>query len=380
MIKIVADNKIPFLSGALEGAARVEYVSGSEISREHLMDADALITRTRTRCNRELLEGTSVRFIASATIGYDHIDTEYCQKHGIGWTNAPGCNSSSVEQYVVSTLLWLATHRDMKLGTLVLGVIGIGNVGSKVANAARTLGIEVLQNDPPRERLEGSTEFVSLDELKAQSDIISLHVPLNRGGEDNTYHLINREFLSSLKKEAVLINSSRGPVVDEEALLEGIRSGILSDVILDVYESEPDIRRELLESITLATPHIAGYSLDGKANGTRMSVEAISRFFDLGLDHWSPDNIPAPGLPEILGDASDADPLELLWDIYSQTYDISSDDARLRSAPENFERQRGDYPFRREPAAYAVRLFQGYPELRIILEKLGFDVLSDHCM
>jgi len=237
-----------------------------------------------------------------------------------------------------------------------------------------------LLNDPPRERREGKAEFVSLEKLKAQADILSLHVPLNRGGEDNTYHLINREFLSSVKKGSFLINSSRGSVVDEEALLEGIRSGILSDVILDVFENEPDIRRDLLEALTLATPHIAGYSLDGKANGTTMSVRAISRFFGLGLDHWSPDNIPAPELPEILCDTSDTKLSELLWEIYSQTYDISSDDQRLRSAPENFEKLRGDYPFRREPAAYAVRLFQGYPELRSILEKLGFDVLSDQCM
>jgi len=380
MIKIVADNKIPFLAGALEGVARVVYLPGNEISRENLRHADALIIRTRTRCNRELLEGTSIRFIASATIGYDHIDTEYCREHGIGWTNAPGCNSSSVEQYVVSALLWLANQRSMDLGALVLGVIGVGNVGSKVANAAGALGMKVLLNDPPRERMEGSAQFVSLDELQAQADIISLHVPLNRGGEDNTYHLINREFLSSLKNEIVLINSSRGSVVEEEALLEGMRSGILSEVILDVFESEPDIRRDLLEAITLATPHIAGYSLDGKANGTSMSVRAISRFFDLGLDHWSPDNIPAPEIPEILSDASDTDQMELLWDIYSQTYHIFADDQGLRSAPEKFEVLRGDYPFRREPAAYAVRLFQGYPELRIILENLGFDVLSDQCM
>jgi len=380
MIKIVADNKIPFLAGVLEGAARVEYLPGSEISRGHLLDADALITRTRTRCDRELLEGTSVRFIASATIGYDHIDTGYCKQQGIQWTNAPGCNSSSVEQYVVSTLLWLAVQRGLDLRTRTLGVIGVGNVGSKVVRAARALGMKVLLNDPPRERLEGSAHFTSLEALKAQADVISLHVPLNRGGVDNTYHMINREFLSSLKKKPVLINSSRGSVVDEVGLLEGISSGILSAVVLDVYESEPDIRRELLEALTLATPHIAGYSLDGKANGTRMSVEAISRFFELGLDHWTPDNIPAPDFPEILGDAADSDPLELLWDIYSQTYNIYADDQRFRSAPENFETLRGDYPLRREPAAYAVRLFQGYPELRIILENLGFDVLSDHCM
>jgi len=380
MIKIVADNKIPFLKGALERVAKVEYLPGGEISRSHLLDADALITRTRTKCTRDLLEGTSIRFIATATIGYDHIDTDYCKEKGIGWTNAPGCNSSSVEQYIVSTLLWLAIHRSLNLSTLSLGVIGVGNVGQKVAAAARALGMRVFLNDPPRERAEGPAEFVSLEELKEHADIITLHVPLNKGGMDNTEHLVNREFLTHLKNGAILINSSRGAVVDEEALLNGIRSGKLSDVILDVFENEPAINSDLLEALTLATPHIAGYSLDGKANGTAMSVRAISHFFSLGLDDWFPASIPVPELPEILADASESDLSELLWDIYAQTYDVSSDDQRLRNAPDSFELLRGEYPFRREPVAYAVRLFQGYSEIREILENLRFDVLSDQCM
>jgi erythronate-4-phosphate dehydrogenase len=240
--------------------------------------------------------------------------------------------------------------------------------------------MKVLLNDPPRERTEGSDDFVSLEELKEQSDIISLHVPLNKGGLDNTEHLVNRDFLTHLKSGAILINTSRGAVVDEAALLEGIRSGKLSDVILDVYETEPIINQELLEVLTLATPHIAGYSLDGKANGTSMSVQAISRFFSLGLDDWSPATMPVPENPEILADASESDLYELLWEVYNRSYDPSSDDQNLRNTPDRFEILRGDYPFRREPTAYAVRLFQGYPEIREILEGLRFDVLSDQCM
>ncbi|MEA3461384.1 MAG: 4-phosphoerythronate dehydrogenase PdxB [Bacteroidota bacterium] len=379
-MKIVADHKIPFLEGALDEGARMVYLPGAEINRSHLLDADALITRTRTQCNRDLLEGTSVRYIASATIGYDHIDTEYCRKKGIGWTNAPGCNSSSVEQYMVSTLLWLAIQRPLDLRAMTLGIIGVGNVGSKVDKAARALGMRVLLNDPPRERAEGSDKFTSLDALQEQSDIISLHVPLNRGGEDNTFQLVDNSFIISLKKGAILINTSRGAVVDEAAVLEGIRNATLSDVVLDVFENEPAINPDLLKVLRLATPHIAGYSLDGKANGTTMSVRAISRFFALGLDQWSPAGIPAPQISEILTDASDGEQWELLWEVYSQTYDVSLDDQRLRSAPDTFENLRGNYPFRREPVAYAVRLFQGYPEIRGILEKLGFDVLSDQCM
>jgi erythronate-4-phosphate dehydrogenase len=380
MIKIVADHKIPFLEGALEGVARMEYLPGDEISRKHLQEADGLIIRTRTKCNRDLLEGSAVRFIASATIGYDHIDTYYCGESGITWTNAPGCNSSSVEQYIISTLLWLANNRAFELSGKTLGVIGVGNVGSKVAAAAKALGMKVLLNDPPRERREGSRDFVSLKAVQEQSDIISLHVPLNRGGMDNTQHLVNGEFFDHLNSGTILINSSRGSVVDETALMEGIRSGKLSDTILDVFDNEPSVRKDLLDAITLATPHIAGYSLDGKANGTTMSVRALSRFFGLGLDQWSPTSVPSPRPSQLLADSSERDLFALLWELYSQTYDVATDDHRLRSNPGGFEKLRGDYPFRREPSAYAVRLFQGDAEISTILEKLGFDVLADQCM
>ena len=379
MIRIVADDKIPFLKGALEGVAEVVYLSGNQISKSDLMDANGLITRTRTRCDRELLEGTGVSVIASATIGYDHIDTKYCDAAGITWTNAPGCNSSSVQQYVVSTLLYLASHRELDLRKLTLGVIGVGNVGKKIKNAGEALGMKVFINDPPRARMEGEEGFVPLDELLTEADIVTLHVPLNHGGTDNTFHLVNRDFIAQAKKGAILINTSRGSVVDEVALMEGIGRSDFSDVVLDVFENEPEIDRNLLDAITLATPHIAGYSLDGKANGTAMSVQEVSRHFNLGLDDWRPGDLPLPGQPELLGDASQDQERELMWEIFRSTYDVSSDDRRLRSTPGSFELLRGEYPFRREPSAYAVRLFQGYQELYTVMEKLGFSVLGDYC-
>ena len=379
MIKVVADHKIPFLEGALEKVAKVVYLPGNQISSKDLLDADALITRTRTRCNRDLLEGTGVSFIASATIGYDHIDTAYCEHSGIKWTNAPGCNSSSVQQYVVSTLLYLASRRKLDLRKMTLGVIGVGNVGKKVLNAGEALGMNVLLNDPPRARREGAKGFVKLDEVLGEADILSLHVPLNRGGEDNTFQLVNRDFISRARKGVILINTSRGAVVDEVALMEGIGHSVFSEVVLDVFEQEPDIDPELLEAISLATPHIAGYSLDGKANGTSMSVQAISRHFGLGMDIWSPDHIPLPEQAELYGDASRDQERDLLWEIYSHSYDVSADNQRLRADPGSFELQRGEYPFRREAPAYSVRLFQGYQELSNVLEKLGFSVLGDYC-
>lgn len=379
MIRIVADDKIPFLKGALERVAGVDYLPGGMISNKDLTDADGLIIRTRTQCDRNLLEGTKVQFIATATIGYDHIDKDYCEAAGIRWTNAPGCNSTSVQQYLVSTLLFLANLKNFDLGELVLGVVGVGNVGSKVSTAAEALGMEVLLNDPPRMRREGGQAFVELDKMLERADILTLHVPLNRGGADNTFHMVDEQFIRRVKRDAILINTSRGEVVDEIALLDGIRTGKLSDVVVDVFENEPNINPELLKATTVGTPHIAGYSLDGKANGTTMSVRAISRYFNLGLDEWSPPDIPMP--PEYLlhGDVSGSSKNELLWELVRQTYDVTSDDRRLRSNPEAFERLRGDYPLRREPAAYSVRLFQGYPEVTVLLEKLGFSVLTDYC-
>ncbi len=379
MIKVVADDKIPFLKGVLEDVAEVLYLPGASISTSDLQDADGLITRTRTRCDRSLLEGTGISFIASATIGYDHIDVTYCDLAGIKWTNAPGCNSSSVQQYLVSTLLYLAVSRGLDLRTLTLGVVGVGNVGRKVQLAGEALGMKVLLNDPPRARTEGSENFVSLDTLLDEAHVISLHVPLNRGGRDNTFHLVNGDFIAKAKKDAILINTSRGPVVDEKALIQGIQNAQLSDVVLDVFEQEPRLDPGLLDLLCLATPHIAGYSLDGKANGTAMSVQALSRHFDLGLNNWQPGDLPRPDASELLGDASQQKEAELMWEVYRSTYDVCSDDQRLRSAPEAFEKLRGDYPFRRESSAYAVRLFQGYPELHTVLEKLGFSVLGDYC-
>ena len=379
MIRIVADEKIPFLRGALEGVARVEYLPGSAIRKEDLLTADALITRTRTKCNRELLEGTGIQFIASATIGFDHIDTAYCEKEGISWTNAPGCNSSSVQQYLVSTLLYLSNTKKLDLKKMTLGVVGVGNVGSKVAYAAEKLGMKTLLNDPPRQRREGPGGFVELKELLANSDIITLHVPLSRTGQDPTWHMVDESFLQGVRKGAVLINTSRGEVVDGSALQQGIETEILSEAVLDVFENEPEIQPGLLELVTLATPHIAGYSVDGKANGTAASVRSVSRFFNLGLDHWEPESLPVPEHPEILADTDGKEPLEILWEIFRQTYDVSSDDRRLRADPAAFETLRGNYPPRREPPAYAVRLFEGYQEIISILEGLGFSVLGDYC-
>jgi len=378
-MKIVIDDKIPFIRGALDRVARVIYLPGGKIGPAEVKDADALVIRTRTRCDRSLLEGSKVKFIATATIGFDHIDTAFCEQAGITWTNAPGCNSSSVEQYIVSTLLYLANMHGPAPEHGVLGIIGVGNVGSKVARAARALGYRVMLNDPPRAAVEGEKEFTRLEDLLGQSDIVTMHVPLTPDGPYRTTGMACQDFFAQMKEGAVFINSSRGEVVDEEALKMAIRSDRLSGAVLDVFRNEPKVDRELLSMVTLATPHIAGYSADGKANGTTMSVRALSRFFDLGLDEWQPENVPAPASPDLFADGGEADQLDLVSEIYAATYSVQEDHDRMMDHMDQFEKLRGNYRDRREPSAYTIRVFNDDGKYREIFEGLGFNVLADSC-
>jgi len=373
-MKIIADDKIPFLKGVLEPYSNVRYLPGFLITNKEIRDADAIIIRTVTKCNDKLLEGTAVKFIASASIGFDHIDTEYCRKYNITWTNAPGCNSSSVQQYVASALLHFAKHHSFRLSNKTLGIVGVGNVGEKVAGLATTLGMNVLLNDPPRERVEGKKEFVTLEQILTESDIITLHVPLTKKGIDKTCHLVNQQFLLKMNPGCYIINSSRGPVINELDLMKVMKSEKPGGVILDVWENEPDINPELLNLIDIGTPHIAGYSQDGKANGTAMSVRAISKFYNLGLNTWYPENIPAPNNPEIRVECAGKSEEEILREIIHSTYPIRKDDENFRMFPQKFEDLRENYPVRREFPAFEVILKNGTPGLLEKLEALGFMV------
>ena len=296
-MRIVCDNKIPFLKGALEPYAEVVYLPGKDTTPNVVKDADAIITRTRTICNEELLKGSSVKIIATATIGFDHIDTAWCEGNGIEWTNAPGCNSWSVQQYIASLLVSLSRTYGFDPKEKTVGVIGVGNVGSKVARIAALLGFKVVLNDPPRQRREGLKDFVSLDTLIEESDIITCHVPLQRDGEDCTWHLFDEARISTLRKDQILINSSRGEVVDNQALKKALQDRKILAASLDVWENEPAIDAQLLELLYTGTPHIAGYSLDGKANGTTISVQAVARFLDLPCRDWEVTEIPLPAQP-----------------------------------------------------------------------------------
>ena len=271
-MKIVADDKIPFLRGVFESAGcDVVYLAGKNTSCKDVADADAVITRTRTKCNASLLAGSKVKIVATATIGTDHFNIPELDDLGISRCNAPGCNSSSVAQYVTAALTCFGNCTGK-----TLGVIGAGNVGSKVVKCAQALGMNVLVNDPPREEREGKNGFVSLDEILEKSDFITVHVPLEKDGKYPTFHLCGDDFFGKLKKKIVFINSSRGEVVDTESLKKAIKSGKIEKTALDVWENEPQIDTELLALADITTPHIAGYSLDGKANGTIAVVRAVA--------------------------------------------------------------------------------------------------------
>jgi erythronate-4-phosphate dehydrogenase len=374
-MKIVADDKIPFLMGALEPFAEVVYIPGKQISREILKDSDALLIRTRTICNENLLEGTSIRFIGTATIGFDHIDTQYCSKNSITWTNAPGCNSSSVQQYIAAALLRISSEHHFNLKDKTLGIIGVGNVGSKVEKFARSIGMNVLLNDPPRARMEGKMNFYNLDTVLSGSDILTVHVPLNLVGQDQTWHLFNDESFQKIKKGAWFLNSSRGEVTDTYGLKKALYSGMLGGAVIDVWENEPDIDYGLLQQAFIATPHIAGYSTDGKANGTAMVVNSLNKYFNHPSENWYPSKVPPPAYPYISIDCDSKTDEEIIREAVIYTYNIDKDNSSLRLFPQDFEKLRGNYPVRREFTSYSVKLKNGSEKTQKTLASLGFGIV-----
>lgn len=339
-MKIVIDDKIPFIREAISRITdEAIYKSGTEIGPDDIKDADALIVRTRTKCNRALLSESRLKFIATATIGFDHIDTEYLKEKGITWCNCPGCNANSVAQYIHSCLLLLEKEKGMDLSRTCIGLIGAGHVGTAVSHKIAPYGVKILLNDPPRALKEPNGSFHSLEEIQRECDIISFHTPLSYTGPFPTYHLADNEFFHHLKKRPVIINTSRGNVVDNEALLQALNEGRIRDAIIDTWENEPHINLELLNKVYIGTPHIAGYSADGKANASRMVIEALCHFFHLPVPH---NTITPPALPPTFLPSNDAKTLAL------QLYNPQRDSMALKKHPEKFEELRGNYPLRRE--------------------------------
>ena len=329
-MKIVVDDKIPYIREKLALLAdEVVYLRGADISADDVKDADALIVRTRTHCNEQLLAGSRVQFVATATIGFDHIDTQYMAQAGITWTNCPGCNAASVAQYLECSLLLLEQQKGLVLHTTTIGIVGCGHVGSKVKAVAERLGMRVLVCDP----LLGHPEYVSMDVIEREADIITFHVPLTRDGKYATIHMADNNFFHRLSRVPYIINTSRGEVVDNIALLGALSEGRVRDAILDVWEGEPSVNLDLLNKVFIGTPHIAGYSADGKVNADNMVIDALCQHF--GLPH--PGRIFPPSLQNL---ADSSNPLEL--------YNPLDDSNKLKAAPSNFESLRNNYPIRRE--------------------------------
>ena len=340
-IRIIIDQAIPFIEGVLEPYADVRYMEGRAISHEDAMNSDALIVRTRTKCDASLLEGTPVKFIATATIGMDHIDLPYCNGKGIIVRNSAGCNAGGVMNYVFSALYGVAARKALRLEGDKLGIIGVGNVGRRVDSVAGSLGFKVLKNDPPRMAEEGMEGFCPLDYLLSNADIVTMHVPLN----ETTRGMANDEFFGMMKPGTIFINASRGEVVDEAALKRAIPK--LGPVIIDTWNNEPNIDRELLNMVDIATPHIAGYSYQGKQNGTTMAVRALARFFGIEplYDFFPKTEI--IDLESIRLDLKGKSQGEVA-SVLQYNYPIFTDDFMLRMAPENFESLRSNYQYRRE--------------------------------
>ena len=368
-MKIVADNTVPYLKGIAEPIADVTYLTSKEFTPEQIHNADALIVRSIDKCTRELLEDSQVKLITSATIGFDHIDTQYCEEAGITWKNSPGCNAVSVAQYILAGLIILSLVRKEKLQGKTIGIIGVGHVGKEVQKLCTAFGLNVLLNDPPRAEIEGQKEFVSLDTIAEQADIITFHTPLTKTGRYATFHLAGKDFFSKLKKNPWFINASRGAVHDTEALLQAYQTGKISEMIIDCWENEPTINLELLSHTTIATPHIAGFSADGKANGTRMCLEHIESFFHLRFDKIK--NVVPPALENPIIDL-DKFTENRIEQAVLKSFNPLYVDKMLRENPNKFEWYRNNYQHPREFSAYTI--IHATMEEAEVLQQLGFNV------
>lgn len=335
MIRLVIENKIPFIKGLLDDICDVKYLDPEDITADAMRHADALITRTRTRCNKSLLQYSPCRFIATATIGTDHIDLDYCRNNGITVANAPGCNAPAVAQYTLASIAnWLDIN-NRPVDTVTIGIVGVGNVGSIVNRWAQQLGMKVMLCDPPRADKEGDNTFVTLDEIARYCDIITFHTPHTTSGTYATHHMCDSRFLNLTQHKPLIINCARGPIVDTQALISALDAKIVSDAVIDCWEGEPNISIQLLDRALIATPHIAGYSREGKIRATDMVLSAFAQHFNLPEVHTA--ETVAPGAAKTV-----------TLDSITASYNPLNDTAALKAAPHTFESLRNNYNYRNE--------------------------------
>ncbi len=380
-MKIVCSSNVQYGREAFSSLGKTVILDDRAITPEQLRDCDILAIRSTLKVNRALIENSSVKFIGTATIGSDHMDIPFLDNKGIKWCSAPGCNANSVSEYVAAALLCLANRHGFKLEGRTIGVIGIGNVGSLVVKKAETLGMRVLQNDPPKAMSASNAEsvFVNLEKVLAESDIITMHVPLTKDGNHATFQMADERFFSAMKPGSIFINSARGAVMNTAALLAAMNHGIVSHAVIDTWENEPDYSADLLERADIGTPHIAGYSFEGRVMGTVMVYRQACEF--IGQQPvWKPDGLlPAPSVPEVKIDAGSQTDEAVLWNIVRRVYDIETDDTNLRTCKKAackkdcFRGLRQNYHIRREFRFTRVTLKNASVKLADKISGLGFE-------
>ena len=381
-MQFVVDEEIPFGREAFSHLGSVTLLPGRAMTREALREAHALIVRSVTKVDATLLADTTVQFVGTATTGVEHIDLEYLTARNIGFAAAPGCNANAVAEYVLTALLVTAHAKGLVLSGKTLGIIGVGRIGSLVAAKAPALGMQTLLHDPPLARATGDRRYRPLSEI-LQADFVTLHVPLTLDGPDATFHLIGADELAHMATSSILINTARGEVVDNAALLEALTGRTIGGAVMDVWEREPSINWDLLNHVTLGTPHVAGYSSDAKINGTVMLYHACCRFWEIEPAWTPPPDLPAtlaPGtLPHVAVDATGKDFQSLAHEMITTLYDLPGDHARMRDVlavpeplrPAAFDQLRRDYPHRREFAVSPISIKGGDRNLFARLQALG---------
>ena len=378
-MRIIADENIPHVAQCFSPIGQVSTAGGREITPELVAKADILLVRSISRVDERLLANSRVRFVGTATIGFEHIDTEYLAANNIGFASAPGSNATSVAEYIVAALLSVCRKKRITLEGKSIGIVGVGNVGSRVEKMAKALQMEVLLNDPPLQRQTADPKYLPLEDLYG-CDFITLHTPLTLEGIDKTYHLADEKFFAALKTGCIFLNTARGAVTDTTTLKAAISSEKLGGAVIDVWENEPNIDIELLRMVDISTPHIAGYSLDGKVAGTIMIYEAACECFGLEPKYSVEDFLPEPQIKQINMDTGPTDAEQTLNEIVQQVYCINRDDFNTReiatlppeARPKLFDDLRKTYPERREFHNTAVALKDRQSPLARKLRRIGF--------
>ncbi|MBD2785496.1 4-phosphoerythronate dehydrogenase PdxB [Xenorhabdus sp. DI] len=371
-MKILVDENMPYAEQLFQQLGEVQAIPGRPVPEGVLEHADAFMVRSVTKVNESLLQGSSVKFVGTATAGMDHVDQQWLSQAGIGFSAAPGCNAIAVVEYVFSALMLLAEQDQFQLKDKTVGIVGVGNVGGRLAERLAALGVKTLLCDPPRADRGDEGEFWPLEKLVKEADILTFHTPLNQSGPYQTYHLADAELLSALPDNRILINASRGEVVDNQALLAVLQQGKKLRTVLDVWEPEPNLSLPLLELVDIATPHIAGYTLEGKARGTTQVFEAYCEFLGQPRKTELADWLPASDFSQITvqGEVTQS----VLKRLMHLVYDVRRDDAPLRQVADQagaFDRLRKNYPERREWSSLTVHC--DAEESAQLLSSIGFN-------